>query len=110
MFAFTFAVAGSLAACSGGRFLGEAVYMFVGDMSNGSRSGFEPGNHYEPVISFANDSFIRVKYLDNDENAQPDEAMKIISKHCNDSFTETSRRTSHGLTYIEAHCKRGTTP
>ena len=61
-------------------------------------------NHYDPITSFANDRYIKVKYLDNDENAQPEEAMQIISKHCNDSFKETSRRTSHGVTYIEAEC------
>jgi hypothetical protein len=106
IFALSFPALGAFAACSAATFMGEAASIFVEDMSNEySRQEFIAPNHYDPIISFANDRFIRVKYLDNDDNAQPDLAMSLIRDHCDDSFKETSRRTSHGgVTTVEAEC------
>ncbi len=102
--AMTLPVLGALSACTAGYYLGTAASIFVEDMSSDSRYKFEAPDHYEPIVTFANDRIIRVKYLDNDGHAQPDEAMQIIGKHCDDSFLETGRRTSHGVTYVEAEC------
>ena len=104
MLAFIFLVASSLAACA---FVADAYFLYeITDMSSAMAhySKTHRRSHYEPIISFASESLIRVKYLDKDEYAQPEEAMKIISKHCKGSFTETSRETSHSMTYIEAEC------
>ena len=102
MLAFIILVASSLAACA---FVAEVYFSEITDKSAKAHySKNDRRSHYEPFISFANESQIRVKYLDKDEYAQPEEAMKIISKHCKGSFTETSRETSHSVTYIEAEC------
>ena len=101
MLAFIFLVASSLAACA---FVAEVYLSEVTDKSAAHHRKINRRSHYEPIISFASESLIRVKYLDKDEYAQPEEAMKIISKHCKGSFTETSRETSLSVTYIEAEC------
>ena len=102
MLAFIFLVASSLAACA---FVADVYISEISDKSLRARSSKTHGkSHYEPIITFASESFIQVKYLDKGEYAQPEEAMKIISKHCKGSFTETSRETLHSVTYIEAEC------
>jgi hypothetical protein len=105
MLAFIFLAASSLAACVFGEFVAEVYIDEISERSARARDINNQGrSHYEPVIYYASESQIRVKYLDKDEYAQPEEAMKIISKHCKGSFTETSREKSLSVTYIEAEC------
>ena len=107
MLAFVFLVASSLAACASVASDAVAVF-FIPDIMNENAkerpSKIHRRSHYEPVISFASESTIRVKYFDKGEYAQPEKAMKMISKHCKGSFAETSRKTVNNVTYIVAEC------
>jgi len=49
---------------------------------------------------------IRVKYLDVNSNAQHEETLQLMSKHCGGSYIETYRANEDGYTIIEAQCNR----
>jgi len=61
-------------------------------------------NHYEPVILTSNEDMIRIKYLDVNSNAQPDQALQLITDHCGGSYIETARMNEPGYTTVEAEC------
>ena len=63
-------------------------------------------NHYEPTILVSNPDLIRVKYLDVNSNAQHEEALQLMSKHCGGSYIETYRANEDGYTIVEAECNR----
>jgi len=65
-------------------------------------------NHYEPIILTSNEDMIRIKYLDVNANAQPEQALQLIIDHCGDSYIETTRMSESGYTTVEAECTHGT--
>lgn len=65
-------------------------------------------NYYEATILVSNPDLIRVKYLDVNSNAQHEEALQLMSKHCGGSYIETYRANEDGYTIIEAECTLNT--
>ena len=65
-------------------------------------------NHYEPIILTSNEDMIRIKYLDVNSNAQPEQALQLIIDHCGSSYIETTRMNETGYTTVEAECTHGT--
>ena len=63
-------------------------------------------NYYEATILVSNQDLIRVKYLDVNSNAQHEEALQLMSKHCGGSYIETYRANEDGYTIVEAECNR----
>jgi len=61
-------------------------------------------NYYEATILVSNQDMIRVKYLDVNSNAQHEEALQLMSKHCDGSYIETYRAKEDGYTIVEAEC------
>ena len=47
---------------------------------------------------------IRVKYLDVNSNAQHEETLQLMSKHCGGSYIETYRANEDGYTIVEVKC------
>ena len=65
-------------------------------------------DHYEPTILTSNGDMIRIKYLDVNSNAQPEQALQLIIDHCGGSYIETTRMNESGYTTVEAECTHGT--
>ena len=61
-------------------------------------------NHYEPIILTSNAGMIRIKYLDVNSNAQPDQALQLVIDHCDGPYIETNRVSKTGYTTVEAEC------
>jgi hypothetical protein len=61
-------------------------------------------NHYEPIILTSSGDMIRIKYLDVNSNAQPDQALQLVFDHCDGSYIETNRVSETGYTTVEAEC------
>ena len=65
-------------------------------------------NHYEPTILASNEDMIRIKYLDVNSSAQPEQALQLIIDHCSGSYIETTRMNETGYTAVEAECTHDT--
>ena len=75
------------------------------DKKKGSK---KRSNHYEPIILTSNEDMIRIKYLDVNSSAQPEQALQLIIDHCGSSYTETTRINETGYTTVEAECTHDT--
>ena len=64
-------------------------------------------NHYEPVILTSNENMIRVKYLSVGPNAEHEQVVQLIIKHCDGAYIETNRVELRGYTTVDAECTHG---
>ena len=65
-------------------------------------------NHYEPTILTSNEDMIRIKYLDVNSSAQPEQTLQLIIDHCGGPYIETIRMSETGYTTVEAECTHDT--
>ena len=65
-------------------------------------------NHYEPIILTSNEDMIRIKYLDVNSSAQPEQTLQLIIDHCGGPYIETIRMSETGYTTVEAECTHDT--
>ena len=74
---------------------------FFGDKKKASK---KRRNHYEPIILNSSGDMIRIKYLDVNSYAQPEQALQLVADHCDGSYIETDRVSETGYTTVEAKC------
>jgi hypothetical protein len=67
----------------------------------GNRAEYEP---MPPKVITSTDDRITVKYRSVGPDVQHDEAMQLITDHCEGSFVETNRVNMSGWLTVEADC------
>ena len=71
----------------------------------GDRAEYEP---LPPKVKSSTDQTITVKYRSVGPDVQHDEAMQLITDHCNGSYIEISRVNMSGWLTVEAQCTHNT--
>jgi len=71
----------------------------------GDRAEYEP---LPPKVKSSTDQTITVKYRSVGPDVQHDEAMQLITDHCNGSYIEISRVNMSGWLTVEAQCTHST--
>jgi hypothetical protein len=56
------------------------------------------------MILASSKDLISVKYLNIGPNAEHEQVVKLITEHCDGTYTETGRAEIRGYTTVEAEC------
>jgi hypothetical protein len=60
------------------------------------------------MILVSNENMVRVKYLSVGPNAEHEQVIQLIIKHCDGAYIETNRVELRGYTIVDAECTLGT--